>query len=106
MFLVPSPSLGTHTKEFIEVAAEQGIAVGSVTNSHLEQGALVIFTGSGFVIGQQAARLADQIFNGADPTELPVQEAEVFLDLNLKTVEALGLYIPDEILLQAHTIIR
>ena len=56
--------------------------------------------------GKQAARLADQIFQGAKPADLPVETAEFYLAINLRTAEAIGLQIPDEILSQADIIIR
>jgi putative ABC transport system substrate-binding protein len=56
--------------------------------------------------GKQAARLADQIFKGAEPADTPVEVAEFYLAVNLKTAKAIGLAIPDEILRQADVIIR
>ena len=56
--------------------------------------------------GKQAARLADQIFQGVKPAELPVETAEFYLAINLKAAEAIGLDIPDKILLQADIIVR
>jgi putative ABC transport system substrate-binding protein len=56
--------------------------------------------------GKQAARLADQIFKGARPADLPVEMAEFFLAINLKVAKTIGLTIPDEILRQADIIIR
>jgi ABC-type uncharacterized transport system substrate-binding protein len=40
--------------------------------------------------GKQAARLADQIFQGIKPAELPVETGEFYLAINLKTAKALG----------------
>ncbi|CAG0935256.1 hypothetical protein TFLX_04088 [Thermoflexales bacterium] len=56
--------------------------------------------------GQQAARLADQILKGIKPADLPVETAEFFLAINLKTAQDIGLTISDDILSQAETIYR
>ena len=48
----------------------------------------------------------DQVLRGTDPADLPVETGECFLNINLKTAQAISLDIPDEILLQADTIIR
>jgi putative ABC transport system substrate-binding protein len=56
--------------------------------------------------GAQAARIADQILKGIKPTDLPVETAEFFLAINLKTAQAIGLNISDNILSQADTIYR
>lgn len=71
-----------------------------------EEGALFTFGFSPFAVGTQAARLVDQILKGTSPADLPVETPELFLSINLKTAQAIGLDIPDEILRQAATIIR
>jgi putative ABC transport system substrate-binding protein len=60
----------------------------------------------GVAAKQQAARLANQILQGAKPGDLPVEMADYFSAINLKTAEAIGLEIPDEILRQADTVVR
>jgi putative ABC transport system substrate-binding protein len=57
-------------------------------------------------MGKQAARLTHQIRQGVKPADLPVETAEVFLTINLKTAQAIGLDIPDEILHRADKVIR
>jgi putative ABC transport system substrate-binding protein len=104
IFLVTMPSLEP-ISPFNKLAIERGIAIGSTNNSH-ETGALIAYTSDLFAIGKQAARLADQVFQGIAPADLPVETAEFFLTINLQTADALGLDIPDEILRQADTIIR
>jgi putative ABC transport system substrate-binding protein len=56
--------------------------------------------------GKQAARRADQIFKGVRPADLPVEMAELYLAINLNVAKTIGLTIPDEILRQAHLIVR
>ncbi len=104
-FVIPTPSIGLDGGLF-KAAARRGIAVGSNLSYMLEPGALVTYATNYFSMGKQAARLADQIFRGASPADLPVETAEYFLSINLKTASALGIDVPDEILEQANSIIR
>ena len=57
-------------------------------------------------MGRQAARLADQILKGAKPADLPVETADHFLRIDLRTATIVGLDVPDEILRQADVVVR
>lgn len=104
IFRVPSPTIGMKTNEVSRAAIRRRLPLGSPMP--LDEAALASFGSHPYEIGIQAARLAHQIYHGIKPADLPVETAEVFLTINLKTAEEIGLKIPDNILLQAKKIIR
>lgn len=106
IFLPRDSRIGVKIDVFVAAARARRLPIAAPGLLQVRRGALLSY---GFVhhdIGRQAARLADQIFQGIAPGNLPVEMAENSLSLNLVTARELGIEIPDHILLQAEHVIR
>lgn len=107
VFLLPDSLVATRFSDMAAASVKRRLPT-SVSNISSVKGYPVL-TAFGFdqqLYGKQAARLADQILKGVRPADLPVEMAEFFLAINLKTAKEIGLTIPDEILRQADIIVR
>jgi len=72
-----------------------------------EAGGLMAYGPDGSEIAQTEARMVERILQGAKPADLPVEQVtRLKLVVNLKTAKALGITIPESILLRADAVIR
>jgi putative tryptophan/tyrosine transport system substrate-binding protein len=70
-------------------------------------GGLLVYGANLSVLFERAAVYADKILKGAKPGDLPVQQATEFeLIINLKAASALGLAIPQSLLVRADEVIE
>jgi putative ABC transport system substrate-binding protein len=106
IFLPRDGMVMSRVEDFANVANPKKIILTGTRVEMAERGALFGFGFNGFMIGKQMARLADQILQGRKPGDLPVETAENYLSINLKTANMLGITISEHILRQAQTIIR
>ena len=75
--------------------------------NYAEAGALVAFGASFSHMYVRAAEYADRILKGAKPAEMPVEQPSQYeLILNLKSARALGIKVPQRVLVRATRIIE
>jgi putative tryptophan/tyrosine transport system substrate-binding protein len=74
---------------------------------YVRAGGLMSYATSVLAMGRRAATFVYKILNGANPAELPVEQATKFqLLINLKTAKMLGITIPLPLLTLADEVIQ
>ena len=91
----------------LEIAPKRALPTMFHGPFYAERGGLASYSANDQELGRQAARLVDKILKGAKPADLPVQQPTKFeLVINLTTAKALGLTIPQSMLLRADRVIE
>ncbi|HEX2908695.1 MAG TPA: ABC transporter substrate-binding protein [Phototrophicaceae bacterium] len=107
IFILPGgPLISNKSKELIAISLQKKLPLFVSSPAQVDQGALSAYNFNNEVVGKQAARLVIAILKGVKPADTPVESADFFLSLNLKTAKAIGLTISDSVLRYAETIIR
>ena len=96
-----------HRARLVALAAESRLPAMYGVKEYVEAGGLMAY---GVDLGDSARRAAghvDRILRGARPGDLPIEQPVKFdLVVNLKAAKALGLTIPQPVLLRADTVIQ
>ena len=91
----------------IALAAHYALPAMYPDSDMVEAGGLLSYTGNGPDKVRLAGNYVGRILKGEKPADLPVQQSTRFeLVLNLKTAKALGITVPQSILLRADEVIE
>lgn len=94
-------------QQIADLAAKYRLATISDNRDYVDAGTLMSYGPSLAVQFRRAANYVDKILKGAKPGDLPVEQPTKFeFVLNLKTAKALGLTIPQSLLLLTDEVIQ
>jgi ABC-type uncharacterized transport system substrate-binding protein len=95
-----------HRIRLAELAARNRLPAAYGWREHAEAGGLMSYGPSLSELFRRSATFVDKILKGAKPGDLPVEQPTKFeFVINLKTAKALGLTIPQSLLLRADQVI-
>ena len=91
----------------VDLTARNRLPAAYPSREFVEAGGLIAYSVHYPDLYMRAASYVDKIFKGVKPADLPVEEPTKFeLVINLKTAKALGLTIPQSVLLRADDLIQ
>ena len=107
LFLMPDTFLLVHRTEVASLAARYALPTICPYSDYTKVGGLVSYGYDLLDNYRRAAIYADRILRGTKPSQLPVQlPVKVQLTINLKTAKALGITIPQSLLVTADEVIE
>jgi len=102
-----NPIVFAHPKRVAELAAESRLPAVYPYRDLVVAGGLMAYEANIAAMFRRAPMYVDKILKGANPGDLPVEQPTKFeLVINLKTAKALGLTIPQSLLMRADEVIQ
>lgn len=107
LVVMASPLLTAGRKRIIAAAVRQRWPLVAQSTGWAQDGALLSYGANQRANFRRAAYYADRILRGAKPGDLPIEQPREFdVAVNLKTARALGIRIPQSVLVQATRVIE
>jgi putative ABC transport system substrate-binding protein len=107
VLMMGHPMTFNHATRLAELAAKAKLPAISLYREFVQAGGLMGYGASVSHMYRHAATYVDKILKGAKPADLPIEQPSKFeFVINLKTAKALGLTIPQSLLLRADQVIE
>jgi putative tryptophan/tyrosine transport system substrate-binding protein len=107
LVVLPDTFTISHRAPIISAAARNNVPALYSLSEFAKDGGLLSYGVDTVDTSRRAATYVDRILRGAKPADLPVQLPTKFkMDVNAKTAKALGLTVPQSILLRADEVIE
>lgn len=107
VLVLPDALTVFHRRRIVALAAKHRLPDMYALFEFMDVGGLMAYGVDQAVLFRRAAEYVDKILRGARPADLPIEQPTRFkLVLNMATAKALGITIPQSILLRADEVIR
>ena len=105
--VIGEPITLEHRGQVVELAARHRLPAIYLERSYVQAGGLMSYGPDYAAMWRRGAEYVDKILRGAKPADLPIEQPTRYvLSVNLKAAKALGLTIPESILIRADEVIR
>jgi putative ABC transport system substrate-binding protein len=105
--VLSTPMFGSERRRLVDLATKNRLPTLFSFRGYVDTGGLMSYGPNLGDLSRRAATYVDKILKGAKPADLPVEQPTKFeLVINLKTAKALGLTIPQSVLLRADDVIQ
>ena len=107
LMVLSTPMFSSARGRLLDLAAKNRLPTLFTFREYVDAGGLMSYGPNLADLFRRAATYVDKILKGAKPGDLPVEQPTKFeLVINLKTAKALGLTIPQSLLLRADEVIQ
>jgi len=107
LYVIEGPFFFTHRSTHLKLASKARLPAIYSERQFAVAGGLMSYGANNADLFRRSAGYVDKILKGAKPGDLPIEQPTKFeLIVNLKTAKALGITIPESILLRADEVIR
>ncbi|MCI0370062.1 MAG: ABC transporter substrate-binding protein [candidate division NC10 bacterium] len=107
VYVLTDPMFFRHRTRILELAATSWLPAMYFSRVHVEEGGLMSYGVDPVDHYRRIGAYIDKILKGANPATLPVEQPTKFeLVINLRTAKALGLALPQSILIRADHVIQ
>ena len=107
LLILPDVIFLSQRRQIAELATKRRLPSVYGVGEYAEAGGLMAYGANHIDLVRRAATYVDKILKGAKPADLPVEQPTKFdLVINLKAARAIGLTIPQEVLIQATEVIQ
>jgi putative ABC transport system substrate-binding protein len=103
LFVMDDGAITKHRREILDLSAKHALPVVSIYRDFAEAGGLIAYGPNLPVVYRRAAHYVDKLLKGEPASSLPIEQPANFdLVINLKTAKALGVTVPQSVLIRAN----
>ncbi|HSC47175.1 MAG TPA: ABC transporter substrate-binding protein [Gammaproteobacteria bacterium] len=107
LLVLQHPFMWTHRQRIVDLAAQGRLPAVYAERDFVKAGGLLSYGVDLLAVRRRVGFYVDKILKGARPSDLPVEQPTKFeLVINLGTAKALGLTIPQSVLLRADEVVQ